>query len=77
MNWIRTEGLPLGRAFKFFSKLSADTTLRFRDDNELKCVGQFSFCEVGGVVYKDVRLFENLIRIDDRLPQKIYITQGV
>lgn len=62
---------------QFFNKISAGSTLDFADDSQVKYIGEFNSFIGDGIERQNVRVFENLIQTDDRLPKKIYYAKGI
>ena len=62
---------------QFFNKMAAGTTLDFADDSQVKYTGELNSFTADGIEYRNVRVFENLIQTDDRLPKKIYYAKGI
>jgi len=62
---------------QFFNKVAAGTTLDFSDDSQVKYTGELNSFVVGGIEYQNVRIFENRVLTDDRLPERIYYAKGI
>lgn len=62
---------------QFFNRIPAGTILDLTDDSQVKYIGEFVSFTAGGIEWKSVRGFENLVQTDDRLPRKIYFAKGI
>ena len=63
---------------QYFSKHQPGDMIHFTDDSKLLYALSYPQFEVEGVIYNDVKVFENLIPLSDgRLPHKIYYSRYV
>ena len=68
---------PLDNSVNFFNNLPVSTVFEFTQSSKTQYVAEMESYFISDAEYKNVRIFENLLQNDDRLPQKIYYAEGV
>ena len=62
---------------QFFNNVEAGTTLDFSEISMVTYLGEIETYAIGSSLYINVRVFENLIEVDGRLPRKIYYAPNI